>query len=427
MNNRITETIKKFNMLSHGDTVLVGVSGGADSMLLLNFFNENAQSLGITVKAAHIEHGIRGEESLGDAELVKRYCEENGIEFNLLSIDAVNQAKKAGMGVEEYSRKKRYEFFSSIPCDKIATAHNLTDNIETVLFRMTRGTGVKGVCGIPPCRDNIIRPLIEISSSDIRSYCDEKGIPYRIDSTNYCDEYSRNKIRNNILPVLKSLNIDYERHFGEFIEDFCGANECLDEITENALSQACVNGCVSIDYLLGLSEYIRKNVIIKYLSANNIQTDRKHIDLISKLIKKPGRVQISGSLFAVSNKEYLRLADFSQEKCEFTFSGEILNINEFNANNIDFYCDCDKIVGSITVRSRMAGDTVKPIGRNCTKSLKKLFNELAVPVEKRGSVPVIADDLGVIGVVPYCVDQRVAVTKSTERVLSVRLSLEDKE
>ena len=154
---------------------------------------------------------------------------------------------------------------------------------------------------------------------------------------------------------------------------------------------------------------------------------QKHIDLISKLIKKPGRVQISGSLFAVSNKEYLRLADFSQEKCEFTFSGEILNINEFNANNIDFYCDCDKIVGSITVRSRMAGDTVKPIGRNCTKSLKKLFNELAVPVEKRGSVPVIADDLGVIGVVPYCVDQRVAVTKSTERVLSVRLSLEDKE
>lgn len=422
MNNRITKTIEKFNMISAGDTVLVGVSGGADSMLLLNYFNENARELGITIKVAHIEHGIRGEESLGDAGFVKDYCEKNGIEFNLLSINAVDEAEKAGMGVEEYSRKKRYEFFNSIPCDKIATAHNLTDNIETVLFRMARGTGIKGVCGIPPCRDKIIRPLIEISSSDIRDYCDNNDIPYRVDSTNNSDDYSRNKIRNNILPVLNSLNCDYQKHFGEFIEDFCGAYGYLEEITDKAFADACDNDCLSIDFFSNLNGFIRKNVIIKYLSVNNIQTDRKHIDLICQLIEKPGSVQLSGNLFAVSNKKYLRIADFSKEKCEFTYDCKILNINEFNTNNIDFYCDCDKIVGSITVRSRMAGDTVKPTGRNCTKSLKKLFNELCIPIEKRESVPVIADDLGVIGVVPYCVDERVAVTRSTKRVLTVRLS-----
>ncbi|MDE5963995.1 MAG: tRNA lysidine(34) synthetase TilS, partial [Eubacterium sp.] len=141
MNNRIINTISKYNMLSAGDTVLVGVSGGADSMLLLDFFVKNMDKLNIKVKAAHIEHGIRGESSFDDASFVQKYCGHNNIEFNLLSIDAVSEAAASGQGVEEYSRNRRYEFFESIECDKIATAHNLSDNVETVLFRLIRGTG----------------------------------------------------------------------------------------------------------------------------------------------------------------------------------------------------------------------------------------------------------------------------------------------
>ena len=169
MNNRISNTIRKYNMLSSGDTVLVGVSGGADSMLLLDFFVKNRDKLNIKVKAAHIEHGIRGKTSVDDADFVKSYCENNKVEFHLLSIDAISEAAVLGQGVEEYSRNRRYEFFESIACDKIATAHNLSDNVETVLFRLIRGTGLKGACGIPPVRGRIIRPLIEISADDIRA------------------------------------------------------------------------------------------------------------------------------------------------------------------------------------------------------------------------------------------------------------------
>ncbi|MDE6766669.1 MAG: tRNA lysidine(34) synthetase TilS, partial [Eubacterium sp.] len=217
MNNRINNTIDKFNMLSPGDRVLVGVSGGADSMLLLSHLISVSNDYGITVAVAHIEHGIRGQESIADAEFVKKFCSDNNIEFHLLSIDAVNEAKKQNMGVEEYSRKRRYAFFNSIPCDKIATAHNLSDNAETVLFRLARGTGLKGMCGIPPVRGKIIRPLIEVSSSDIRSYCENNNIEYRIDSTNCSNDYTRNYIRNTVIPDFGRINSDFENSVSSFI------------------------------------------------------------------------------------------------------------------------------------------------------------------------------------------------------------------
>ncbi|MGN1123795.1 MAG: tRNA lysidine(34) synthetase TilS, partial [Eubacterium sp.] len=202
MNNRILETVKKYNMLSVGDTVVAGVSGGADSMLLLHFLISVKELYRLNIIAAHIEHGIRGEESVADARFVKSFCENNGVEFRQLSINAPLEAAEARLSVEEYSRQARYRFFSSIECDRIATAHNMTDNAETLIFRLARGTGLKGACGISPVRDNIIRPLIEIPADEIRDYCDKNNISYRIDRTNFRNDYSRNLIRNEILPLL---------------------------------------------------------------------------------------------------------------------------------------------------------------------------------------------------------------------------------
>ena len=195
MNKKAINTVEKYNMLSKGDRVLVAVSGGADSMALLEFFISIKDKYDLNLCAAHIEHGIRGEESLSDALFVKEYCEKSGVKLYMKSINAPYLAKKAGMGVEEYSRQARYDFFSTIPCDKIATAHNLTDNAETLLFRLARGTGLKGVCAIPPVRGKIIRPFIEISSDEIRAWCNDNNIAYRIDSTYKDDTYSRNLIR----------------------------------------------------------------------------------------------------------------------------------------------------------------------------------------------------------------------------------------
>lgn len=422
MNNRINNTIDKFNMLSQGDRVLVGVSGGADSMLLLHHLLKVKNDYGIDILVAHIEHGIRGQESLDDARFVEEFCNRNMLEFHLLSIDAVSEAKSLKMGVEEYSRERRYAFFDTIPCDKIATAHNLTDNAETVLFRLARGSGLKGVCGIPPVRGKIIRPLIEISSSDIRNYCDKNNIEYRIDSTNHSNDYTRNYIRNTLIPDLKNINSDFERAISSFISD---ANEDLEFITlqtEQAYHSALCGNMLNTDILSQFHISVIKRAIIKYFLSFDITLDRVHLNHILKLLNKSGRVQIKGDFFAVSNGKYIRFADFSSKKNNFSFVSEILKISEFDAKGVDFYCDYDKIIGKAEIRARKEGDMIHPAKRGCTKSLKKLFNEMKIPQEMRSSVGVLADEKGVIGVIGYCVDERVAVSSQTQNILSVRTS-----
>ena len=422
MNNRINNTIDKFNMLSAGDRVLVGVSGGADSMLLLNHLISVRNIYGITVAVAHIEHGIRGRESIADAAFVEEFCRNNNIEFHCLSIDAVNEAEKQKMGVEEYSRKRRYAFFDSIPCDKIATAHNLSDNVETVLFRLARGSGLKGVCGIPPVRGKIIRPLIEISSADIRAYCKARNIAYRIDSTNSSADYTRNYIRNTVIPDFEKVNSEFEHSISSFINDVNEDMEWIISQTEQAYNAVLHNDMLSIGLLSQFHIAIKKRIIIKYFSNYNISLDRVHLGNVLDLIEKRGKVQIKGDFYAVSDGEYLRFADFSPNENRFSFVSEILKISEFDAKGVDFYCDYDKIIGKAEIRTRKEGDTICPANRGCTKSLKKLFNELKIPQEMRSSVGVISDDKGVIGVIGYCVDDRVKADSGTQNILSVRTS-----
>ncbi len=425
MNNRIISTIHKYKMLSAGDTVLVGVSGGADSMLLLDFFVKNKDKLNIKVKAAHIEHGIRGKSSLEDAAFVKAYCEHNNIEFHMLSIHAVSEAAAAGLGVEEYSRNRRYAFFESIACEKIATAHNLSDNIETVLFRLVRGTGLKGVCGIPPVRGKIIRPLIEISSDDIRKYCLNHSIAFRTDETNLSNDYSRNKIRNEILPLFLKLNDDYENKFAEFINDCTDDYSFIDKCADEGYHLACTDNKLKLDTLKTLDPAVLKRVLSKYFFEQGIHLDRNHLMSVLNLVNKTGKVQIKGEWFAVADSKNLRLARLSESENSFNYITKILNIDEFNEKSVDFYCDYDKINGSVTVRGRNCGDRISPANRGCTKSLKKLFNELSVPVEKRASVGVICDDLGIIGIADYCVDERVKTDKNTKRVITIKILAED--
>lgn len=426
MNNRINKTIDKYNMLSPGDRVLVAVSGGADSMLLLNHMLLIKDKYGIRVSAAHIEHGIRGQESVDDARFVEKFCKRNDIEYHQLEIDAVNEAKAHKTGVEEYSRKRRYEFFYSIPCDKIATAHNLSDNVETLMFRLLRGTGLKGACGIPAVRGKIIRPLIEISSDEIRKFCDNNNIEYRTDRTNADNSYSRNYIRNEIVPKFKKINSDFEKAVFSFISDTNEDMEFIDSVVDKAYNEAFYNDTLKIDVLLKYDKAVVKRIILKYFSAFNISVDRVHLDEIVKLTQKTGKIQICGNLFAVSNKKTLRLADFNEREKKLSFVSKVLKISEFDSKGVDFYCDCDKIIGTVKIRARIEGDKIMPSGRGCVKSLKKLFNELKIPQEMRGSVPIVTDDSGIIGVVGYCVDERVKIDSDTQNIYCLfRLPSED--
>lgn len=425
MNNKVLKTVKKYNMLSKGDRVLIGVSGGADSIALLEFFVSVKEKYDLDICVAHIEHGIRGEDSVNDAEFVENYCKKLGVNFYLKTIDAPNLAKKAKMGVEEYSRMARYDFFNTIECDKIATAHNLTDNIETLLFRLARGTGLKGACSIPAVRGKIIRPFIEVSSGEIRKWCNDNNIPYRVDCTNSDSAYSRNLIRLEILPLFEKLNANYQDNIENFISDVNEDYAFIDDYVKSIYPKIVKNNEIDLQKLNELDLSIKKRILIMFFDENGYSLNRIHLQSVIDITLKSGKSQIKENLFAISAKGKIRIAKFNDLNKKDEFVTKILNIDEFKDKNIDFYCDCDKIVGNIIIRAKQAGDRIKPAGRNVSKTLKKLFNESAYPIEKRDKKIVVCDDFGIVGVIGLCADERVKVDCNTAKILTIKLPSED--
>ncbi len=425
MNNKVLKTVKKYNMLSKGDRVLIGVSGGADSIALLEFFVSVKEKYDLDICVAHIEHGIRGEDSVNDAEFVKNYCKKLGVSFYLKTIDAPNLAKKAKMGVEEYSRMARYDFFNTIECDKIATAHNLTDNIETLLFRLARGTGLKGACSIPAVRGKIIRPFIEVSSGEIRKWCNDNNIPYRVDCTNSDSAYSRNLIRLEILPLFEKLNANYQDNIENFISDVNEDYAFIDDYVKSIYPKIVKNNEIDLPKLNELDLSIKKRILIMFFDENGYSLNRIHLQSVIDITLKSGKMQIKENIFAISAKGKIRIAKFNDLNKKDEFVTKILNIDEFKDKNIDFYCDCDKIVGNIIIRAKQAGDRIKPAGRNVSKTLKKLFNESAYPIEKRDKKIVVCDDFGIVGVIGLCADERVKVDCNTAKILTIKLPSED--
>lgn len=425
MNNKVLKTVKKYNMLSKGDRVLIGVSGGADSIALLEFFVSVREKYDLDICVAHIEHGIRGEDSVNDSEFVENYCKKLGVNFYLKTIDAPNLAKKAKMGVEEYSRMARYDFFNTIECDKIATAHNLTDNIETLLFRLARGTGLKGACSIPAVRGKIIRPFIEVSSGEIRKWCNDNNIPYRVDCTNSDSAYSRNLIRLEILPLFEKLNANYQDNIENFISDINEDYAFIDDYVKSIYPKIVKNNEIDLPKLNELDLSIKKRILIMFFDENGYSLNRIHLQSVIDITLKSGKSQIKENVFAISAKGKIRLAKFNDLNKKDEFVTKILNIDEFKDKNIDFYCDCDKIVGNIIIRAKQAGDRIKPAGRNVSKTLKKLLNESAYPIEKRDKKIVVCDDLGIVGVIGLCADERVKVDCNTAKILTIKLPSED--
>ena len=209
MKQKVIETIRKYNLIEDGDKIVLGVSGGPDSISMLNILKEikEEQIIKFEIYVAHINHMIR-EEAIDDEKYVENYCNKNNIKCHIKRIDVVKIANDKKIGTEEAGRKARYEFFEEIlkrtNSNKIAIAHNINDKIETIIMHLLRGSGLSGLKGIEPIRDNkFIRPLIECERSEIEQYCEKYELNPRIDKTNFENEYTRNKIRNIVIPYIK--------------------------------------------------------------------------------------------------------------------------------------------------------------------------------------------------------------------------------
>lgn len=441
MINKVKSAIEKHGMLPVGATVVAAVSGGSDSMAMLTALNTLKSEYAIKLCAAHVNHCLRGEDADRDESFVVQKCNEMGVPVHVLKVDVAAKAKESGESFEECGRRIRYEFFNSLAENAvIATAHNLSDRVETFLFNFARGSALRGLCSIPVKRDNIIRPLIECTKAEILDFCEKNSIEYVTDATNSDVKYARNRIRHNVITELCKINPSFEQSASRCIsavnEDEMFLASLADELVEKAQVGCGFDASVISDAPVS----IKKRAVIKICErCVDITPEQKFVEKICDLLKASGSMQINGGVTVRVRRGVL---DFPEEVSEAAavkfengraeFAGacietQIININEINnlqnilKQGLEYFLDCDKILGVVTVRSRQAGDKITLKARGCTKTLKKLFNELALAPEKRNDVAVFADDGGVILVEGVGCDSRAAVTKDTEKVMVVKI------
>lgn len=429
MEKKALEAVRRFSLIpKEVTTVTVALSGGADSMALLNVLLSLREKLGITVKAAHLNHMIRGAEALRDENFVKAQCESLGVELACERADVPGYAAEKGISLELAAREIRYGFLERAAEGVIATAHTASDNLETVLFNLTRGTAADGLCGIPPKRGIFIRPLILCTRREVEDYCAEKGIAFVTDSTNLCDEYTRNKIRHGIVPLLKELNPSVETAASRMCESLREDTDYISAVASEYISDNSQNGVLDISALKGFPPAVVKRVIKQFArqSQSEKALESVHIEAVYARLGKSCKISIPGNRSVVIYGDKLTVKSNSAQniksftvditECKNTFFDENKKINSLLLNNL---LDCDKIMGKSVVRTRLPGDSVRLLKRGCTKALTRLFSENRIPTEQRASIPVIADDLGIVWVYGYGVAQRCAVTAQTKRILRV--------
>lgn len=300
MINKIYKFIQKFNMLSDCSNIVLGLSGGADSVCLLKVLKQiiDENELGITITCIHVNHGIRGEEALRDQEFSKKLCEKLGVRFIVVNEDVVKLAKDKGLTVEEAGRFVRYKAFedcaSKVHNARIAVAHHMNDEAETVLMNIFRGSSVKGASGIRPVRDNIIRPLLCVTRADIEVFLLKEKQDYVTDSTNNDTDYTRNKLRNELIPYIKSnFNNNIERNIFDMASDFADVWEFVEGssalLWKKYVREENVKASEKVLAIEKLEKFSHENIVLqrqviarvlKTLSFSQKDIYRKHIEIV---------------------------------------------------------------------------------------------------------------------------------------------------
>ena len=429
---KVRQTIEKYALLSGVKSLAVGVSGGADSMCLLEILSKLKEDYDIILKAVHLNHNIRGDEALRDQKTVEAFCKKLGIECLVYSFDIPALSKEMGIGEEECGRIKRYECFDDAGCDAVATAHTLSDSIETMIFNLIRGTGVKGLTGIPVKRDNIVRPLIECTRKEIEDYCNVSDIPFVTDSTNLSDDYTRNFIRHNIVANFSKVNDSFESSLLSAMETLRTENAYMEKCKCALLGSAVCESGYNISAFLSADPAVSRRAIAEILNCNmQKDAEKKHIDLVYKaVLDGKGKVEISKDLYAVVSEGILSI----RKPDEFCDSWICENDNglfvtpygnysvqsvsaEYKGENL---IDADKLIGKINMSSRKDGDRFFDKKRGQSKTLKKLFNEKRIPANMRNSIAVLRDESGVVWIEGFGTDGKYLPDINSKNVLIIK-------
>lgn len=445
MFDKIKHFMEEYEMIQSGDHLLVGVSGGADSLCLLYLLQELTQIWKFSITVLHVEHGIRGEDSVKDMEFVQQVCRERKIPCLIRRVDVPALAKEKGLSEEEAGRQVRYQAFreeaEQIGANKIAVAHHANDLAETMLFFLCRGTGLAGLNPMQPVRGNILRPLLCVSREEIETYLKQKGLKYCKDVTNQDTDYTRNKIRHEVMPVLEQINPRTVEHFMQTARVMNQAQEVLEEqIRQAYLRDTEQQGDRLLlkqkldeekyEYLV--SEVIRK--AMENLSNSRKDISRLHIDEVRSLFHLQVGRKKDLPYGIVAERTYDGVALFIREKAarDGLFSWEeesCLKLRmvereewtqEIPTKRYTKWMDYDIIKDNFSVRKARPEDYIVIDDKGNRKKIKKLFSDEKIPREKRDRIPVLARGNHVFWAVGVRMGEDVKITPDTRKVLEIR-------
>lgn len=452
LENKIYETIMKYYLISSNQTVLLALSGGADSTALLIILKKLSRIINFKIYAMHINHMLRGADADADEKRCSELCKELEVTCFTKKIDVLNYSKSNNLSVEQAGRELRYkELFllkNELNADSIATAHHYDDNVETILMRCIRGTGIDGLCGIDIKReDGIIRPLLYIKKAEITTYLNKNEITYCIDKSNYENEYFRNKIRNLLLPNFTRINPDFD----EIIIRLCNQAKIAVDKIEKELNyyknHIIINDSsakINIDMLYCAKNYI-KPYIVRYMIdqiKSLINIEKKNIDSILSMpvSNTIWSIDLPGHIIAKREYEFLKIERIKCDNVtEKSFKYPIIYENEniipksgikillkkvdsFEkkySSAYEKYIDYDKIKGNILVRNRQSGDKIYPIGLNGSTSIKKYFINNKVPKQQRDNILLLCDEENIIWIIGYALSDKYKVDEGTKNILKI--------
>lgn len=389
MLNKLCAFIRQYDMVQKGDHVICAVSGGADSVALLFGLYLLKEKLEISLSAAHFNHCLRGEESDRDEAFVRQLCARYDIPLHV----GRAQVTAGEKGLEAAARDARYAYFATLP-GKIATAHTADDNAETLLLHLVRGTGLKGLGGITPVRENLIRPMLSVTREEVLAFLEEYCLSYITDSSNHTDDFLRNRLRHHVMPLLYRENPKLAEHWSAL------ALRLRED--EAALSQGPEN---DVERLKNMHAAHRSRALAAFLEDAGVkEPDAEHIRLAEKLVfsdKPSARASFPGGVTVGRNYGRLERLDKEDtiEPVRLNCPGE----TPVPALGITVRCTPDDSgvapCGEVFLRSRVSGDTIRLPGG--LKSLKKLFIDKKIPAARRSRVPVIGDKNGVLWVAGF--------------------------
>lgn len=419
---RVLAFADRHAMLPAGSTLLCALSGGGDSMALLTCLLTLAKDRDLTVLAAHYNHQLRGEESRQDETFVTDWCEKQNVPLTLGRGDVAAQAAQQGRGIEETARAMRYAFLKetaqAVGADCIATAHNADDNAETLLLHLVRGTGLDGLAGIPPRRGPIIRPLLTQTRQEIEAYLRAEDVPFRVDSSNADPAFARNRIRHQVMPVLRELNPNFSPRLAENLRHIREDREFLENLAHTAMKPQPEGEGLSLPAgeLAALPRPVAVRVVKQTLAAlGRHQLSAVHLDQILTLAdsqRPSARIPLPQGLLV--RRDYDRLLFTHEAHPAPAFSPVIIpgeggcQLGRWHLEVRRTLCPAGAVQGPfqwflrpealrfpLTARTRETGDRLHLPGRT-GKTLKKWYIEEKIPRQDRDTLPVLTDSHGLI-------------------------------